>query len=83
MAIEPTQRVYVESRAFFETEEGQMLLAWLKEQKPKIIGDTLEAAALSGKEAAGYELCLARLQEFIETNKAEGRTPDEERELRR
>jgi len=82
MATELTQKVTNEWRDFFSSREGQIGLAWLKEQKPKVFGDTLEAAALSGKTTQGYDEALHQLEQLLETGAAPRRTSDEERGLR-
>jgi hypothetical protein len=52
-------------REVFNSGAGVRFLSQLVAARPPIKGSTLEESAMSGKEASGYERCLANLNALL------------------
>lgn len=76
-----TRRVATEWRAFFSTEAARDGLEWILSQRPKVIGDTMESAALSGKESAGFDRFKQCIDDILATESARRSKSDEPDDL--
>ena len=76
-----TRRVATEWRAFFSTSAAQEGLAWILTQRPKVVGDNMEAAALSGKESAGFDRFKECIDDILNTESARRAKTEESDEL--
>jgi hypothetical protein len=73
--IEITRKIASAWRGFFGSEEGVIGLQWLRENRP----------ALDDKfwqQASGYELCLQRIQQILETERARPKLDENEGDLK-
>lgn len=73
--IEISRKIAGAWRGFFGSEEGMIGLQWLRDNRPTLDDKFWQ-------HAAGYELCLQRIQQILETERARPKSDENEGDLK-